>query len=313
MSTINHGMNVDEVEALGRLLQTKGDQLRHLTGELESALARTEWDGPDAMAFKQQWWPNNRSSLQAVAEQVHGFGQSALNNASEQRSASGDAGVGLGGGIGAMTASASPDWSSAAMVGSVPAGVAAFFKWLSLLFTGAVPPPVPPAPSTPSRTAGGFPGWGGPISDEQARAIADRYISSRERRDFAPTNAREDDWYQCTIWAKARWRQMGYNGPDWRGDGGQVAANINQMRGTADSGSPSVGAIVSSPGHVAVVEQVRTLPSGEVQFKVSEMNVGGSGDKAADGSTLVATAEEFRISGWKPVVPGRYTFAAFPG
>lgn len=88
-NNLTHGMTVDEVDALGRLLQSKADQLHHLMSEVESALGRTIWEGPDAGAFKQQWWPDHRGRLQAVADQIHGFGQSALNNATEQRHASG--------------------------------------------------------------------------------------------------------------------------------------------------------------------------------------------------------------------------------
>jgi hypothetical protein len=101
---------------------------------------------------------------------------------------------------------------------------------------------------------------------------------------------------------------MGYDGPDWNGNGGEVAGNVNRLLGRPNATLPTVGALMSRPGHVAVVEQVRTLPSGQMQFRVSEMNMAG-------GSTYEinhARAEEFQMSGWMNVAPGQ-TFAPFPG
>lgn len=267
MSSITHGMNPDEVEGLGQLLQRTADQLHRVVTELEQVLYRTIWEGPDATAFKQQWWPDHRGRLNTVADQVHGFGQSALNNASEQRTASGVAS------------------SSSATVARGGA--------------------IAPSPAVPT-SVNGFPGWGQPIKDEQAKAIADLYIKENERYkyDYADKNGTGDDWYQCTVWAKARWQQMGYTGRDWSGDGGQVAANVNRLLGRPDSDAPTVGAIVSRAGHVGVVEEVRTLPNGVVEFRQSEMNAGSNPD--------VGNYTEFQISEWKATVPGKYTFAPFP-
>jgi surface antigen len=282
MSNVTHGMNVDEVDALGGLLQSKADQLRHLIRDLEAVLSRTVWDGPDAVAFKQQWWPDHRGRLQAVAEQVHGFGQSALNNATEQRTASG---VTPGGG--SRTTSA-----------------------------GSGPVPTTPSSASPDHASGGYPAWGQPISDDEAKRIADEFIPKGERHhyDFSGEGGKGDNWYQCTAWAKARWRQMGYTGPDWRGDGGAVASNINRLLGRPDSTTPTVGAIASRPGHVAVVEAVR-VHNGQVQARFSEMNMGDGdgrwGNSSLD-STDVAAPGEFRVSDWT-AVDGRYRFAAFPG
>jgi hypothetical protein len=82
-------MNVEEVRRLGRLLQTKADEIRTLVSQIEGAVHSTTWEGPDARTFKNQWWPEHRSHLNQVANQVHGFGQSALNNAAEQEGVSG--------------------------------------------------------------------------------------------------------------------------------------------------------------------------------------------------------------------------------
>lgn len=91
--SFTHGMHLEEVEELGRLLQARGDLLRTLAMDVERAVGSTTWAGPDATTFTQQWWPGHRTRLQQVAEQLTGFGQSALNNATEQRDASGVTGT----------------------------------------------------------------------------------------------------------------------------------------------------------------------------------------------------------------------------
>jgi hypothetical protein len=86
---VTHGMNVDEVNQLGHQLQTQAGNIRDMVGQLEGVISGTTWMGPDADQFKGQWWPEHKQHLLAVAEQLHGFGQSALNNASDQVNASG--------------------------------------------------------------------------------------------------------------------------------------------------------------------------------------------------------------------------------
>ena len=88
---ISHGMNVDAVEGVGRKLQTHySTTIEQLMGEMDSMVNETSssWVGPDAEKFR-SWWPEKRSALKAIAGDLHGFGQAALNNVSEQRNASG--------------------------------------------------------------------------------------------------------------------------------------------------------------------------------------------------------------------------------
>jgi uncharacterized protein YukE len=86
---VTHGMNVEEVNALGATLQTQAGHIRDMVGQLEGAINGTTWMGPDADQFKGQWWPEHKQHLLAVAEQLHGFGQSAKHNAEAQVTASG--------------------------------------------------------------------------------------------------------------------------------------------------------------------------------------------------------------------------------
>ena len=93
MAGLTHGMNPTEVEDLGRHLQAQAAELERLVDQLDRSVRSTSWQGADAQRFRTQWWPAHRTRLAEVAESVKGFGQSALNNAAEQRRASGASGA----------------------------------------------------------------------------------------------------------------------------------------------------------------------------------------------------------------------------
>ena len=91
MSSISHGMNIDEVRNLGNRLKTQhAEAIRALMREVEQMVSATSstWVGPDGERFR-SWWPEKKSALTAIANDLDGFGQSALNNASEQEQVSG--------------------------------------------------------------------------------------------------------------------------------------------------------------------------------------------------------------------------------
>ena len=88
MSSITHGMNPDEVESLGHQLQNKAQELQGLVSQLTGLVHNTTWVGNDATNFKGPWWDGHKTHLNNIAHDLHGFGQSALNNANEQRDVS---------------------------------------------------------------------------------------------------------------------------------------------------------------------------------------------------------------------------------
>lgn len=89
MNAITHGMNPEEVENLGRTLKSRAAELNQLVSQLNGLVHNTSWVGPDANNFKGPWWDGHRAHLSKIAQDLDGFGQSALNNASAQRSTSG--------------------------------------------------------------------------------------------------------------------------------------------------------------------------------------------------------------------------------
>lgn len=102
MTALSQGMNVDEVEALGRRLQSVAQDFDRWTADLDRLVNGVNWNGPDAERFKRSWWPQHRGRLGGVTTELHGFGQSALNNASEQRRASEGDGLATTAGFGSV-------------------------------------------------------------------------------------------------------------------------------------------------------------------------------------------------------------------
>jgi hypothetical protein len=90
MGAITHGMNANDVEAVGHRLQDRhAEAIRAAVAQIEQLVSNSgsSWTGPDADDFR-GWWSEKRQRMLAMAEDLHGFGQSALNNVSEQRGAS---------------------------------------------------------------------------------------------------------------------------------------------------------------------------------------------------------------------------------
>ncbi len=90
---IDAGMNIAEVEALALTLRKSADELAGFAAVLNRLVTTAAWQGPTAAKFKQQWWPQHRTRVGQIEANIRGFGQSAVNNASDQRKAS-EEGVG---------------------------------------------------------------------------------------------------------------------------------------------------------------------------------------------------------------------------
>lgn len=93
------GMDVDVVESLGKQLRTQGQSIRMTVGKVDALInqAGQHWYGGRGRSFVNQWQTIHRQHLLTVAESIEGLGQSALNNAAEQRGVSGDGGSAISG------------------------------------------------------------------------------------------------------------------------------------------------------------------------------------------------------------------------
>lgn len=85
---ITHGMNIEDVRQTGRELQGKSQELQNIINGLQARVDGTTWEGPDAQRFKNDWWPKHKQVLVNMVQELHGLGQSALNNAQEQENIS---------------------------------------------------------------------------------------------------------------------------------------------------------------------------------------------------------------------------------
>lgn len=83
------GMDVEAVDSVGRQLKQSAASVDLIVGTVDKTVSGLShvWDGADAQRLIQSW-PNFRKSLVAAQASIAGLGQSALNNASEQRQAS---------------------------------------------------------------------------------------------------------------------------------------------------------------------------------------------------------------------------------
>ena len=84
------GMDVDLVEEKGRALKADAEKIAQLIRQIDALVRRLQgiWDGQDGRDFVNTWWPKHKQSLQLCVEGVSGLGESALNNAREQREVS---------------------------------------------------------------------------------------------------------------------------------------------------------------------------------------------------------------------------------
>ncbi|WP_210419626.1 WXG100 family type VII secretion target [Mycolicibacterium sp. ELW1] len=96
---VQMGMDTDAVESAGRQLKGQAAEIGALIAQLDKAVNTlpSVWDGRDASVFVREWWPQHKKALAEAQQHVDGLGQSALNNASEQRQTSSTAGSGGGG------------------------------------------------------------------------------------------------------------------------------------------------------------------------------------------------------------------------
>jgi len=84
------GMDVDAVERVGHQLTQSASAVERIVSTLDKTVSglQQRWDGPDVERFIRSW-PTFRRSLLAAQAGIAGLGQSAYNNAAEQRTASG--------------------------------------------------------------------------------------------------------------------------------------------------------------------------------------------------------------------------------
>lgn len=88
MSNI-YGMDIQGVRTLAGQLDTKAGEIEQILSILTSTLSSTQWLGPDATRFRDDWDSTHSANLRRVAEALRTASQNANANAQQQEQASG--------------------------------------------------------------------------------------------------------------------------------------------------------------------------------------------------------------------------------
>lgn len=82
------GLDVQQVRQLSSQLNQKAGDIDSILSTLTNALSSTQWEGPDATKFRNDWSGQHTSSLRQVAQALRDAASKASQNASEQEQAS---------------------------------------------------------------------------------------------------------------------------------------------------------------------------------------------------------------------------------
>ena len=83
-----YGMDVEQVRSLASLLTQKADSIEQVIQEITNRLAGTDWKGPDAEQFRNDWNSTLVPSLRRVKDTLTETSQRATRNAQDQEQAS---------------------------------------------------------------------------------------------------------------------------------------------------------------------------------------------------------------------------------
>jgi WXG100 family type VII secretion target len=85
------GMDVEQVQNLAGQLHSQAEAIQSVINAIDSIVSQLEsaWQGNDARQFADWWNSQHKPALRNAMEAVDGLHQSALNNATEQSTASG--------------------------------------------------------------------------------------------------------------------------------------------------------------------------------------------------------------------------------
>ncbi|QDY89757.1 hypothetical protein E7Y32_05630 [Arthrobacter sp. UKPF54-2] len=82
------GADVAQLKTLGSKLQAGSQEIANQKSLLTKVLAGTDWKGPDAEKFRNEWNGEHTAALTRVSQALQQAGQQATRNAADQESAS---------------------------------------------------------------------------------------------------------------------------------------------------------------------------------------------------------------------------------
>ncbi|MBN9170504.1 MAG: WXG100 family type VII secretion target [Microbacterium sp.] len=82
------GLDVQQVRQLSTQLNSKASEIQSILTQLTSKLNSTQWTGPDAEPFRNEWAGEHTASLKKVIQALQDASQKASSNAAAQESTS---------------------------------------------------------------------------------------------------------------------------------------------------------------------------------------------------------------------------------
>lgn len=82
------GADVQQVRQLSSQLNQKAGEIESALQTLTSTLGNTQWEGPDATSFRNDWSGQHTSALRQVIQALRDAATKAQQNASQQETAS---------------------------------------------------------------------------------------------------------------------------------------------------------------------------------------------------------------------------------
>ncbi|MFD6134480.1 WXG100 family type VII secretion target [Isoptericola sp. NPDC056618] len=82
------GLDVEAVRSLANVLREQAEQVRTTVTTITSQMGQTEWNGPDAVQFQEEWDGTHSAKLNEIASALDGYATTADNNASQQEDTS---------------------------------------------------------------------------------------------------------------------------------------------------------------------------------------------------------------------------------
>lgn len=82
------GLDIQQVRQLSTQLSQKATEIEGVLSTLTNLLGSTQWEGPDATAFRNEWSSTHTNSLRQVANALREASTKAAQNATAQESTS---------------------------------------------------------------------------------------------------------------------------------------------------------------------------------------------------------------------------------
>jgi uncharacterized protein YukE len=82
------GLDVQQVRQLSSQLNQKASDIDSILSTLTSTLSSTQWEGPDATQFRNDWSGQHTSALKQVAQALRDASSKAQQNANQQEQTS---------------------------------------------------------------------------------------------------------------------------------------------------------------------------------------------------------------------------------